>query len=57
MIPSEIVISDFEIIVSSLMTLEESNKIESRRLASLRDTLLPRLMSGELKVNDIENAS
>ena len=33
-----------------------SNKIESRRLASLRDTLLPRLMSGELKVNEIENA-
>ena len=26
---------------------------ESRRLASLRDTLLPRLMSGELKVNEI----
>jgi len=33
-----------------------SNKIESRRLASMRDTLLPRLMSGELKVNEIENA-
>ncbi|MBR4561790.1 MAG: restriction endonuclease subunit S [Bacteroidales bacterium] len=27
---------------------------ESRRLAQLRDTLLPRLMSGELKVNEIE---
>ena len=26
---------------------------ESRRLATLRDTLLPKLMSGELKVNDI----
>lgn len=26
---------------------------ESRRLAELRDTLLPRLMSGELKVNDV----
>ena len=33
-----------------------SNKIESRRLASMRDTILPRLMSGELKVNEIENA-
>ena len=33
-----------------------ANRIESRRLASLRDTLLPRLMSGELKVNEIENA-
>ena len=27
---------------------------ESRRLAELRDALLPRLMSGELKVNEIE---
>ena len=27
---------------------------ESRRLAQLRDSLLPRLMSGELKVNEIE---
>ena len=27
---------------------------ESHRLANLRDTLLPRLMSGELSVNDIK---
>ncbi len=32
------------------------NELESRRLAELRDTLLPRLMSGELKVNEIEKA-
>ena len=30
-----------------------TNNKESRRLATLRDTLLPRLMSGELKVNEI----
>jgi len=30
-----------------------NNEQESRRLAALRDALLPRLMSGELKVNDI----
>ena len=30
-----------------------SNNIESRRLAQLRDTLLPSLMSGELKVGDV----
>ena len=30
-----------------------SNEQESRRLAELRDTLLPKLMSGELKVNEI----
>ena len=28
---------------------------ESRRLATLRDTLLPKLMSGELKVNEVVN--
>ena len=32
-----------------------SNELESRRLAALRDTLLPRLMSGELKVNELNN--
>ena len=32
----------------------QRRKLESRRLAELRDTLLPKLMSGELKVNDIE---
>ena len=30
-----------------------SNEQESRRLAELRDTLLPKLMSGELKVTDV----
>ncbi|MBP3750770.1 MAG: restriction endonuclease subunit S [Prevotella sp.] len=30
-----------------------SNELESRRLASLRDTLLPKLMSGELRVGDV----
>ena len=31
-----------------------ASELESRRLAELRDTLLPRLMSGELKVNDVD---
>lgn len=31
-----------------------SNELESRRLATLRDTLLPKLMSGELKVNEVD---
>ena len=31
-----------------------SNELESRRLATIRDTLLPKLMSGELKVNEVE---
>ena len=30
------------------------NKMESRRLAQLRDTLLPKLMSGEINVSEVE---
>ena len=33
-----------------------SNELESRCLANLRDTLLPKLMSGELKINEVEKA-
>ena len=39
--------------LESLYALVYRNEQESRRLAQLRDTLLPRLMSGELKVNEI----
>ena len=41
--------------LKSIYTFIFNNEDESRRLASLRDILLPRLMSGELKVNEIEN--
>ena len=38
-----------------LFTQQDVLEDESRCLAELRDTLLPKLMSGELKVNEIEN--
>jgi type I restriction enzyme S subunit len=34
-----------------------STRAESRTLAALRDTLLPKLISGELRVNDAERFS
>ena len=44
-------------IISSLMAPMHNDiikrQIQSRRLAELRDTLLPKLMSGELKVEDV----
>jgi type I restriction enzyme S subunit len=40
--------------ISSLFNKIRVLEDESRRLAELRDTLLPKLMSGELKVNEIE---
>lgn len=50
--PKEIVEKFFEIYFS-ITALKKEAEQESRRLASLRDTLLPRLMSGELKVNEV----
>ena len=54
LIPPYSVLSDFEKYASTLMKAKENNQRSSRRLAELRDTLLPKLMSGELKVNEIE---
>ena len=49
-VPPKNVIEKFNDIYAELDKLIKTKKIENNRLASLRDTLLPRLMSGELKV-------
>ena len=49
-VPPKNVIEKFNDIYSELDKLIKTKKIENERLASLRDTLLPRLMSGELIV-------
>lgn len=54
-IPDEKNVFEFDSISSSIDSQIKRTVQESRRLAELRDTLLPRLMSGELKVNDLEN--
>ena len=54
-LPPENIISKFNLLLNSSMYNYIKNEQESRRLAELRDALLPRLMSGELKVNDLEN--
>ena len=54
-IPPNDVVGDFAALNCSFITQINKKQQESRRLAELRDTLLPRLMSGELKVNDLEN--
>ena len=40
-------------IVSPLIDRIVANRIQSRTLAALRDTLLPKLLSGELRVKDV----
>lgn len=49
-IPSDIALLQFHQIVEGLFKKIELNMQESRILSLLRDTLLPRLMSGELEV-------
>ena len=49
-IPSEDARKSFSMISDSIMNKIISIHIENSRLSSLRDTLLPRLMSGELEV-------
>ena len=53
-IPSVNDISRFDSIVSGMDWQIKRTDQESRRLATLRDTLLPKLMSGELNINDIK---
>lgn len=48
-LPSTQVLHKFEIIVSSIYHRVNAYKKESTHLAALRDALLPKLMSGELK--------
>ncbi len=54
-IPTNFVIDAFNLKCISLFQDLLNNWTENNNLAELRDTLLPRLMSGELKVNEIEN--
>ena len=49
-IPTKEIINEFQEIVKPLFDRIGMNKKENDRLASLRDTLLPRLMSGEIKI-------
>ena len=53
-IPPNDIVGDFAAICCSFIQQIEKNQQESRRLATLRDTLLPKLMSGELKVGEIK---
>lgn len=49
-IPQKDSLDTFNSIIDEIRKKIQNNGIESQRLASLRDTLLPRLMSGEIKL-------
>ncbi len=52
--PKEELICEFSQRVASMLAGIADNERESRTLAALRDTLLPKLISGELRVKDAE---
>ena len=53
LIPDVDTLYEFEMIAGTLMAQYEANITENNHLANIRDTLLPKLMSGELDVSDI----
>ena len=53
-IPSKEAIDEFNCINQQLFDLIISNQRENQQLSKIRDTILPKLMSGELDVSDID---
>ena len=49
-VPPQIQLDAFENTVKEIFSLQESLETENQRLSTLRDTLLPKLMSGEIKI-------
>ena len=52
LIPPIEAIAQFQGMIDAILMQMQTNGTENQRLAELRDALLPKLMSGELKVGD-----
>lgn len=53
-IPPEVELVVFNDSIDALFTLIRNNEEQNKELSKLRDTLLPKLMSGEIDVSDIQ---
>jgi type I restriction enzyme S subunit len=53
-IPQEKVLVQFEQITKPIIDMIETNNEQTRTIAQIRDTLLPKLLSGEIRVKDAE---
>ena len=53
-IPPASVLEEFESLVAPMYRAMQENNAQSKKLADLRDTLLPNLMSGEIDVSSIQ---
>ena len=54
LVPPDALLARFDELTDPLFRRVDGNRREARTLASLRDTLLPKLMSGDLRVRDAE---
>lgn len=54
LLPDKEILNEFESLAGQLMAQVEANIQENGKMAELRDTLLSKLMSGELDVSDID---
>ncbi len=55
--PTPEITAAFEKVVEPLLVQIRANLLQSRTLATLRDSLLPKLLSGELRIADAERAA
>lgn len=53
-VPSSILLSFMDKIMNPIIEQVIKNNLESHTLATLRDTLLPKLMSGQIRVKEVE---
>ncbi len=53
-IPEQSLLEKYHSVVSPMFAKIKTNQTENKRLATIRDSLLPKLMSGELDVSEID---
>lgn len=53
-VPAEAALQRMDAVIRPLIECTIANKLESRSLANIRDTLLPKLISGEIRLKDAE---
>ena len=53
-VPDQVILEEFETLAGQLMAQYSANLLENSKLSELRDSLLPKLMSGELDVSNID---
>lgn len=54
LLPTEDILNQFDSITAPMVRQIVNNRLENKRLSKLRDALLPKLMSGELYVSEID---